>query len=112
TGLHDVHIDQHATWTNLIFVPAIVVYVLALRDKRKTAYNGVMNYRQGFLTGVWITGFITLLSPFTQLITSLVISPEYFSNAATYAVAQGMMTAEEAGEYFSLKNYLKQTVIF
>lgn len=111
TGLHDVHIDQHATWTNLVMVPAITVYVLALLEKRKKAYGGLMTYKQGFLAGVWITGFVTLLSPLTQWLTSAVISPDYFTNAAAYAVELGEMTAEEAAVYFSMESYLKQTVI-
>ena len=28
TGLHDQHIAQHATYTNLFAIPAILVYVL------------------------------------------------------------------------------------
>lgn len=111
TGLHDVHIDQHATWTNLVMVPAITVYVLALLEKRKKAYGGLMTYKQGFLAGVWITGFVTLLSPLTQWLTSAVISPDYFTNAAAYAVELGEMTAEEAAVYFSMESYLKQTVV-
>lgn len=112
TGLHDVYIDKHPVWTNLVMVPAITVYVLALLDKRKKAYGGVMNYKQGFLTGVWITGFVTLLSPLSQWLTTTVISPDYFTNVAAYSVEQKMMTAAEAAEYFSLSNYIKQTIIF
>lgn len=111
TGLHDVHIDQHAIWTNLVMIPAITVYVVALLEKRKKAYGGRMTYKQGFLAGVWITGFVTLLSPLTQWLTSAVISPDYFTNAAAYAVELGEMTAEEAAAYFSMESYLKQTVI-
>lgn len=41
-GLHDKHIDQHATYTMLFLIPAVFVYVLALLDKRKNYYNGQM----------------------------------------------------------------------
>jgi len=111
-GLHDEHIAAHATWTMMVMFPAIAVYVFALLDKRKTAYNGFMTYKQGFLAGVWITGFVTLLSPLTQWLTTAVISPEYFTNMSAYAVEQGLMTAEAAADYFSISSYLKQTVIF
>jgi len=111
SGLHDEHIDQHATWSMFVMIPAVLVYYLALRDKRVKAYQGMMTYKQGFLAGVWITGFVTLMSPLTQLITSTVISPDYFTNAAAFAVEQGKLTAEEAADYFSLNNYMIQTVI-
>jgi hypothetical protein len=112
SGLHDEHIAQHAIWTNLVMIPAVTVYVLALRDKRKSAYNGLMTYKQGFVAGVWISIFVTLLSPLTQWLTSAVISPDYFANVSAYAVEQGKMTAEEAAAYFSMESYLKQTVLF
>ncbi len=60
-GLHDQHIDKHPIYTNFIAIPAIIIYLLALLDKRKNFYNGVMTYKQGFLTGLIITAFITNL---------------------------------------------------
>jgi subtilase family serine protease len=56
-------------------------------------------------------GIVTLLSPVTQLITSLVISPEYFPNAISYAVSSGALTAEAAAAYFNLQNYIIQGLI-
>ncbi len=111
-GLHDVNIAQHATYTNFVAIPAILVYVLALLDKRKKDLGGRMNYKQGFIAGLWITLFVTILSPVTQLITSLVISPDYFKNVIEFAVSEGTMTREEAEDYFNLGSYLKQTVMF
>ncbi|MFN7326657.1 MAG: DUF4199 domain-containing protein, partial [Chitinophagales bacterium] len=67
-----------------------------------------MNFRQGFYTGLWITFFVTLLSPITQSITSLVITPNFFQNAIQYAVESKTMTQDQAEQYFSLKNYLIQ----
>lgn len=111
TGLHDAHIDKHAIYTNFIAIPAIAVYVFALLDKRKNFYQGKMTYRQGFISGMIITGIVTLLSPLTQYITTVAITPGYFPNAIQYAVAQGSMTQEEAESYFSLKNYIVQGLI-
>ncbi len=62
-GLHDTHIDNHAIYTNFFAIPAIAVYVFALLDKRKSDYNGVMNYKQGFLSGLIITLIVTVLTP-------------------------------------------------
>lgn len=110
-GLHDTHIDKHAVYTNFFAIPAIAVYVLALLDKRKSDYGGVMNYKQGFLSGLIITAIVTVLSPLTQLITSTVITPEYFSNIIEYSVQQGEMTRQAAEEYFNLRSYIVQGLI-
>lgn len=107
-GLHDDHINKHSVVTNFIAIPAIAIYVFALLDKRKNYYNGIMNYRQGFVTGFVITVIITILSPLTQYITSTVITPDYFTNASNHAVSLGKMTREQADGYFNLRNYIVQ----
>ncbi len=79
TGLHSNHIDKHAIFTNFIAIPAIAIYVFALLDKRKNFYQGTMTYKQGFVTGFFITLIVTVFSIATQYITSTIISPDYFS---------------------------------
>ena len=112
TGLHDVHIDKHPIYTNFVAILAILVYVLALLDKRKNFYNGVMSYKQGFMAGLIITLIVTAFSPLTQYITSTIISPEYFTNVINYSVNEGLMSQTEAEAYFNLKSYLMQVIIF
>ena len=112
TGLHDVHIDKHPIYTNFVAILAILVYVLALLDKRKNFYNGVMSYKQGFMAGLIITLIVTAFSPLTQYITSTIISPEYFTNVINYSVNEGLMSQTEAEAYFNLKSYLVQVIIF
>lgn len=111
TGLHDQHIAQHATYTNLFAIPAILVYVLALRQKKQRDYNGIMSWKQGTVAGLLITLIVVLLSPAAQWLTYKVVSPQYFLNAQAYVVTQGTMTTDQALEYFSLTNYMLQSAI-
>ena len=111
TGLHSEHIDKHPFYTNFFSIAAIAVYVLALLNKRKRDCDGVMNYKQGVITGIVITIFITILTPLTQLITSSIITPEYFPNVIEYSVNQGLMTLEDAQNIFNLKSYTIQATI-
>jgi len=106
TGLHGEHIAQHPVYTNLVAIPAIVIYVLALRDKRDRDLGGVMSWGQGFKSGVILTVIITALTPLTQLLTHKVISPQYFPNVIALSVDQGMLSQAEAEAYFNLQNYL------
>lgn len=110
-GLHDTQIDKHAVYTNFIAIPAISVYVFALLDKRKNFYHGKMTYLQGFICGLIITLFVTVLSPLTQYITSTIITPDYFENAIAYGVSTGKTTPEAAEDYFNLENYIIQGLI-
>lgn len=111
-GLHSTHIDKHMYLTNLFAIPAIIVYVLALIDKKKKDYNGQMIYKQGFISGLIITTIVALFAPLTQWIISTVITPEYFPNAIAYSVETSYhKSLEEAEAYFNLKNYIIQSVI-
>ena len=111
-GLHDENIAQHATATNFFALIAIVVYVVALLDKRKNSYEGKMTWKQGFFTGLFITAVVTLLTPLSQYLTSAVIAPHFFDNMIDYTVEQGIKSREEAEAYFNMKSYMVQSVIF
>lgn len=111
-GLHSTHIDKHMYLTNLFAIPAIIVYVLALKEKKKKDYSGQITYKQSFVSGIIITVIITLFAPLTQWITSEIITPEYFPNVIAYSVKTGYHKTLEAAEaYFNLKNYMIQNVI-
>lgn len=111
-GWHDEKIADHATYTNFVAIPAILVYVFALLEKRKKHYNNLMSWKEGFVSGMIITAVVVILTPFSQLVTHELITPEYFENVSAYAVNQGQMTQEAADAYFNLKNYLWQSAVF
>jgi hypothetical protein len=110
-GWHGPRIDRHAVMTNMFSVLAITVYAFALRDKRTKDLNGRMTWKQGFTAGAVMTGVVVLLSPIGQLITHLVISPEYFPNVIEYSVSQELLTRADAEAYFNLRSYMTQSVI-
>lgn len=110
-GWHDEKIADHATYTNFFAIPAILVYVLALLDKKKNFYSGVMSYKQGVISGLIITVIVTVLSPLAQYITSTIITPDYFPNVIEYAVSSGKMTQSDAEAYFNINSYMIQSVI-
>ncbi len=110
-GWHDKKIADHATLSLFFSIPAILVYVFALLDKKKNFYSGRMSFKQGFVSGLIITGIVVVLSPFTQIIISEVITPEYFNNVIAYSVSSGQMTQEEAEGMFNLKSYILQSLI-
>ena len=108
-GLHDERIAEQLIYTNLFGIVAIVVYVLALRDKKRHFFKGTMNWKQGIVSGIVISAIIALLSPLTQYLISSYISPDYFKNIIAYSVENGKMTLENAQGYFSLKSYMIQS---
>lgn len=112
SGLHSTYIDYHLYLTNLFAIPAIIVMVMALKDKKKNFYNGQMTYKQGLISGIILSIIIAVISPLTQWITSYVISPEYFPNVIKRSVELGYYSStEEAQANFNYKNYAIQGAI-
>jgi len=110
-GWHDENIADHATYTNFVAIPSILVYVFALLEKRKKYYDNVMSWKQGFISGLFITAVVVILTPFNQLVIHEIISPQYFDSASAYAVSQGIMTQSEASNYFNFTSYLWQSAV-
>lgn len=110
-GLHDEYIAYQSTSANLLIIVPIIVFYLAFREKRKKIYSGIMTYKQGFITGIMLTLFATILNPLHQLITFQIVSPAFFSNMITYVVNQEIMTKEIAENQFTAQKFLLQGII-
>ncbi len=112
SGLHGKYIDYHVYLTNLFAIPAIIVMVMALMEKKRKYYEGNITYNQGLVSGIILSVFIALLSPLVQWITSFVITPEYFPNVIKRSVELGYYSSTaEAEAKFNYKNYAIQGAI-
>lgn len=109
-GWHGEKIEVHPIYTNFFAIIAIVVFVFALRDKRRHL-GGTMSWMEGFVSGAIISVIVAILSPLSQYIVHTFLSPEYFPNAIAYAVENQGITREEAESYFNLQNYIWQSAI-
>jgi hypothetical protein len=111
-GLHDQHIDLHPIYTNLIAIPYILLYYLALRQKREWFYNGKITWSQAMVSGAVLSAIVALLSPLVQYIGASFITPDYFKNATEYAIEQRNMNPDLAKQYFSMRSYIIQSIFF
>ena len=110
-GWHDEKIADHY-WLTLLFFPvAILMYLLALREKRRRYYAKKMTWLEGFLSGLMVSIFAAALSPLGQYITHHYITPEYFPNIIEYSVTNELMTIKKANAYFNMNNYTLESAI-
>lgn len=109
-GFHDDKLKWQILFNLLIVFPNFVLYYLALIDKKKNYYNGIMNWRQGFISGVVISFIIALLSPIVQFITHEFITPLFFEKMISLSVESKRMTLEQAQNYFNLTAYIWQSI--
>ena len=110
SGLHSEHIDMHPIYTNLFALPAIVIYILAIKEKRDRDFGGTMTWLQGLITGVIISAIVAALTPVSTIITHEFLSPEYFENAIQYSIEHGNVSEEDARGFFTVKSYMWQGV--
>ncbi len=110
-GWHGPNIEDHPIYTNLFMIPVLVLYFLAIREKREKGLGGVMDWKQGFFSGVVLTAVAVLLSPLSQWIFHTMISPEYLPNVREYAVTNDRMSFEEARDHFTVRNYIVMSTV-
>lgn len=105
-GWHDEKVKFQPIYTMLFGFIIVIIYVLALLDKKKNYYNNFIDWKQSFLSGAILSIFVALFTPFVIYITFEYISPEYFKNIINYKIQNSKMTLEDAEKYFSLSNYM------
>jgi len=110
-GWHDEQIANH-DWLTLLFLPFIILmYVLALREKRRRYYNKTITWRQAFLSGLIVSIFAAALSPLAQYITHNYITPEFFVKVKDYSVTNNLMTVNAVNDYYNINNYMMQAAL-
>ena len=110
-GWHDEKIANHF-WLTLLFFPfVILMYVLAIREKRRRHYDKRITWKQAFLSGLLLSVFAAALSPIAQYITHNYITPEFFVNVKESSITHNMMSIESANHFFSLTGYMYRSVI-
>lgn len=107
-GLHDEYISKHLIYTNFFAIPAILIFILALKEKKSKYFIGTMNWSQGFVTATIFSIGIALLSPIVQYISFEFISPNYFENAIQNAIKLKSMTLLNAQTFFNIRSYIIQ----
>lgn len=111
-GFHDEYIHLHPYITNIFFIPAILMYVMALREKRSKDFNGEMTWMQGFISGIVISLVVAILSAPGQILVHEYLTPDYFANAIKGSVELGYYETEaEAAKNFNLNNYMIQSSV-
>lgn len=110
TGLHDQYISRHAAYTNLIAIPAVLIYVCCLLEKRKKVLNNEMSWSQGFSSGMLMTAIVAACAPLTQYIVLNFITPHYFENMIKLVIDKHIMSPEQAAAYFTLPMYIVNSI--
>lgn len=107
TGLHKEYIEYHPYITMFAVLIPIILSALALKERRKEQ-NGLLSYKEGFLTGFSIALMGVPIAVFCQWVFHTFINPDFFTDMIAYSESKGH---KNATEYFNLQSYLVQSAI-
>ncbi len=97
-------------WLTILFLPfAILMFLLALREKRRRVFGGEMTWLQGFTSGLIISVFVALLSPLTEYIAYNFFTPDNFNTIAESSVTNDLMSRTKMNDLLKINNYRWQS---
>jgi hypothetical protein len=108
-GYHDEHVSSQAIFSFWLMVPQILVYVLAIREKRELYYKGEITWQKAFISGVVLSAVIGGLSPASIYIMAELVTPEFFSNIVEVRAEQGI-PRQGLEKVYNLNSYISQAI--
>ena len=87
-GLHDRYISMQQYFGFLFVIPAVLMMVLAIAEKRRVL-GGEISFKQGFLCGMGVSIVVAILTPLYQWILFRFVSPNFFQNIIDYRISLG-----------------------
>lgn len=109
SGYYNEKIADHALYSLLFTFVIIFVYYVSIKEKKNDFFKGQMSWKQGCVTGIFLTVVMAILTPVCQIIFHKAIAPEFFPNMIEYSISKGN-TRELAENYFNLSSYILQSV--
>lgn len=104
-GFHDERIDTFESWNQLFSVPAILLVLMVLRDKRRKDFGGSMSYGQGMITGLVFSVFVGLFSVLINWVFLTWYTPELLSNYRDFKLETGVSEEAAPLTHFVPGNY-------
>ena len=111
-GVYSTNIASYPNYSMGFYALALLLYILAINDKKKQIFHNSMSWKQGCVSGIYLSIGIGILMPFCQAIVHKFIAPEFFPNMIQYAVSKNYMQPAAAAEYYSLYTYIFQSLFF
>jgi hypothetical protein len=110
SGAYDKHIGYYFLFSLGFYLFAFLIYILAIKDKKEHFFSNIMEWKQGCVSGIYLTMVIAVLMPFAQVIIHKAIVPEFFPNMVQHALASKNSKPEAVKAYFNLSSYIWQSI--
>ena len=109
-GWHDQLLSKQILYTNLFVFVAMTIYVLALLDKKNKDYNGIITWKQGFISGMMLSFIIAAFSPIVNYIIYTYITPGYFDKMINLIMTEKKQTLAHVSALYNMKSFIIQGI--
>jgi len=110
TGVYDENIGNYFLYSLLFYVFAFLIYILAIKEKKEHFFANKMEWKQGCISGIFLTIVISLLMPLAQIAIHKGIAPEFFPNMIAKSLQSKNADPEAIKSYFNLMSYMWQSI--
>ncbi|MHC5201616.1 DUF4199 domain-containing protein [Myroides sp. LJL119] len=110
-GYHQVEKIRYVVGFDILFnIVLILLYYLAIRQKKKEYYNGTITWQKAFLSGLAMCIMVTFFYPLIQYITFKQVTPDFLDNLQLALQTQINMPSDEAIKNSSFDLFLRNAV--
>ncbi len=110
SGAYDAHIDNYFLFSFGFYILAFLLYLMAIKEKKTSYFGNNMDWKQGTISGIYMTAFIAILMPFAQIVIHKAIATEFFPNMIKRSLASKNANPEAIRDYFSFPDYITHTI--
>ncbi|OYU79436.1 MAG: hypothetical protein CFE23_14145 [Flavobacterium sp. BFFFF1] len=109
-GAYDENVGSYFLFSFGFYIFAFLIYLMALKDKKEHYFSNQLEWKQGTVSGIYMTVFIAILMPVAQIIIQKAIAPEFFPNMIKHSLASKNANAQAIREYFSFPDYITHSI--
>ena len=110
SGAYEENIGNYFVFSMVFYIFAFLIYILAIKDKKENFFVNKMEWKQGCISGIFLTIVIALLMPLAQITIHKAIAPEFFPNMIAKGLTSKNADPKALQSYFNLTSYIWQSI--
>ncbi|MGO2102156.1 DUF4199 domain-containing protein [Psychroflexus halocasei] len=108
-GWHSSGASRYAVYSMIMVVPQVAVTYFNMREKSEKFFDGNIEWRKAFFSGVVLSVLIAALSPVIVYALTEFVSPDFVTTAIEQGVGKGM-EEDSAKSLYNMNSLSKQAM--
>lgn len=108
-GWHSSGASRYAIYSMIMVIPQIAVTYFNMREKSEKLFDGQIEWRKAFFSGVVLSVIIAALSPVIVFALTEFVSPGFIKSAIDQSMSKGMLE-DSAHSLYNMNSLSKQAM--